>query len=325
MPATDILNPTTYWDEAIEDSMTPNYGFSRKRAATKLTKKAVGGTPWTRETQNTGHVFTFSWTGRTWACVQRLKWYFEQYEDGFFTIIDWDGGGRQYVGRFTSEVTPVETGNGMWDVQNVTFEEMPQQAMVAYPSDWVNDAIAFFVANDFGDQKLAVSGTWSETARTAVAGSQGTEHVSLAVGTAYTTMDSTGTLGDWACYEYRGYGFRLYMLKGPTFGYADVYLDGVYVETLELYANTALGPQMVLTYLDAPLDIHRVQVICDGTKNALVAVVNTAPTLTTISGTLTVAKAVDILGARLGWQHRHARKSGGGDQRWRLWHYGHPL
>jgi hypothetical protein len=99
-------------------------------------QKAVGGTPWTRETQNTGHAFTFSWIGRTWACVQRLKWYYEQYEDGFFTIIDWDGGGRQYVGRFTSEVIPVETGNGMWDVQNVTFEEIPQQQMVAFPSDW---------------------------------------------------------------------------------------------------------------------------------------------------------------------------------------------
>jgi hypothetical protein len=267
MPASDILNPTTTWQSDIQDSMTPNYGFTRKRTATRLTKKAVGGTPWTRETQNTGHVFSLTWTTRTWACVQRLKRYFEQYEDGFFTIVDWDGGGRQYVGRFTSEIIPVETGNGMWTVQGATFEEIPQQAMLEYPSDWADDAIAFFLANDFGDQKLATSGTWTETARTAVAGSVGTEHVPLPTTTAYTTMDDAGTLGDWAQYEYRGYGFRLYMLKGPAMGQADVYVDGVFLVTLDLYAAEAMGPQIVLTNQSMPLDIHRVQVVCDGTKN----------------------------------------------------------
>jgi hypothetical protein len=269
MPYTDILNPTTAWSEDINDSMTPNYGFTRKRVATKLNKKAVGGTPWTRETQNTGHVFNLSWLTRSWACVRRLKRYYEQYEDGVFTIVDWDGGGRHYVGRFTTEIVPVETGNGMWDVQNVTFEEIPQQPMVSYPSDWTDDAIAFFVTNDFGDQKLATSGTWTQTARTAVAGAQGTAHVPLStIGTPYVTMDDTGTAGDWACYEYRGYGFRLYMLKGPEFGQVDIYVDGVFLETIDLYNAADIGPQIVLTQTNMPLDIHRVQVLCDGTKNA---------------------------------------------------------
>jgi hypothetical protein len=67
--------------------MTPDYGFNRVRTGTLLTKKPVGGTVQSRETQNTGHVFSLSWNSRTWACVQRLKWYSEQYERGFFTII----------------------------------------------------------------------------------------------------------------------------------------------------------------------------------------------------------------------------------------------
>src|ERR1700739_2833464 len=112
MPETDIINPTAIWETDIQDSMCPNYGFTRKRASTQLKKKAVGGTPWTRETQNTGHVFTFSWLSRSEACVERLKWYYEQYEDGYFTIIDQDGGGRHYVGRFTSDVVPFGTGTG---------------------------------------------------------------------------------------------------------------------------------------------------------------------------------------------------------------------
>lgn len=159
MPSSDILNPTAVWEEDIQDSMCPNYGFPRKRTGTQLHKKPVGGTPWSRETANTGHTFNLSWVGRSWACVQRLKWYYEQYEDGFFTIIDWDGGGRQYVGRFTSEVIPSETGNGLYDVQNVTFEEMPIVAMAQYPSDWDHEAVLFLISNDFGDQKVATSGS----------------------------------------------------------------------------------------------------------------------------------------------------------------------
>jgi len=154
-------------------------------------------------------------------------------------------------------------------VQNVTFDEIPQQAMVEYPSDWDHDAVAFFVTNDFGDQKLAFNGAWTQTARTAVAGAQGTAHVSLTtVGTPYVTMDDPGTSGDWACYEYRGYGFRLYMLKGTGFGQAGIYIDGVLLETVDLYNATDIGPQIVVTQQDMPLDFHRVKVICNGAKNA---------------------------------------------------------
>lgn len=283
MPASDILNPTQGWDPVLGDSMNPSYGFTRKRANTKLNKKATGGTPWTRETQNTGHTFVLSWLGRTLACVQRLKWYFEQYEDGFFTIVDWDGGGRQYVGRFTTEVTPTETANNKWDVQQVTFEEIPQQAMLSYPSDWAHDAIVFFINNDFSDQKLAFNSPtnlWTQTSRTAAAGTflsgattpsfglQQLINANAAAVLNYTTMDNVGTAaGDWACYEYRGYGFRLYMLKGPAFGKCDIYIDGVLYETLDCYAAVNVGPVMVLAVPSLPLDFHRVQINVDDTKN----------------------------------------------------------
>lgn len=266
MPETDILNPAAGWDQTLGDSMNPSYGFTRKRATTQLRTKAVGGTPWTRETQNTGHAIQLSWLGRTWACVQRLKQYYEQYEDGFFTIIDHDGGGRHYVGRFTSEVTPIETSNNKYDVQAVTFEEMPQVPMVQYPSDWTHDAILFGLANDFGDQKLATSGAWTQA---------GVVAPSLTLGgfarTNLPTVAMTNpgtTAGDWAQYEYRGYGFRLYLHTGPSYGQCDVYLDGVKIQTVDCYAAADAGPALVLTQQNVSLDIHRVQVIVDATKNA---------------------------------------------------------
>jgi len=267
MPATDILNPTRGWTQALGDSMNPSYGFTRKRATTQARKKAVGGPPWTRETGNTGHVFSLSWLGRTLQCVLKLKWYYEQYEDGFFTFIDWDGAvgpqGRHYVGRFTTEVTPVETANNRWDVQGVTFEEMPTVAMVKYPSDWDHEAIRLYAFNDFGDQKLATFNNttpgWAANARTIQ-------------GIAVTTMDNpgaSGNAGDWACYEYRGYGFKLFLLKGPEFGKCTVMLDGTAVGgTIDCYAAAESGPQCVVVQQNVPLDIHRVQVNVSATKNS---------------------------------------------------------
>lgn len=255
MSETDILNPVQGWDPALGDSMNPSYGFTMRRPTTLLQKKAVGGSPWTRETQNSGHVFSLSWVGRTFACVQRVRRYYEQYEDGYFTIIDWDGGGRHYVGRFTTEPVVVENANDKWDAQNVTFEEMPRAPMVQYPSDWTNDAVVRYAVNDFGDLKVASSGTWTPTARTIS-------------GVARTTLDNPGNANEWAQYEYRGYGFQLYLMQGPEYGQAQVLLDGTLVATVDCYAATDNGPQIVTTQLSVPLDIHRVQVIALGTKNA---------------------------------------------------------
>jgi len=256
MPQTDILNRCKGFDPALGDTMNPNFGFTRKRPITRGLKKAVGGSPYTRDTSNTGHSFTLSWINRTWACVQRLKWYYEQYEDGFFTIIDHDGGGRHFVGRFTTEVNPVETANGKWSVELVTFEEIPKVPMMQYPNDWAHDSIRLAVCNDFGDQKLCpTTGTWALNPRTL-----GNVH--------YTTLDDAGTLGDSATYEYKGYGFRLWLLKGPEFGLVNVLLDGVQIATnLDLYNAADVGPQMVFMNEAVPLDFHRVQVVATGNKN----------------------------------------------------------
>ena len=270
MPSSDIINPTPGWDPVLGDSMNPSYGFTKRRASTLLNKKAVGGTPWTRETQNTGHTFNLSWIGRTYACMQRLQWYYEQYEDGFFTIIDWDAGGRQYVGRFTSAPEIVETANNKWDAQNVTFEEMPEVAMQAYPNDWTNDGIVFYVSNDFGDQKVATLGAWTETAYTVAAGFSPSSfrYMDLALGTNYTIFQNPGNAGEWAQYEYRGYGFQLWLMQGPEWGQCSVYVDSILLETVDCYAAAEMGP-IALVSAFAPLDLHRVQVVCNGTKNAL--------------------------------------------------------
>ncbi len=267
MPASDILNPKRGWDQNLGDSMNPSFGFSRKRPMTQLHKKPTGSTPWSRETQNTGHSFSLSWLGRTLAVALKLKWYYEQYEDGFFTFIDWDGSvgsqGRHYVGRFTSEVSPVETENNKWDIQNVTFEEMPTVGMQRPPSDWDHEAIRRYAFNDFGDQKLA---TYSSQA------AGWTANARQIAGVPITTMDNPGAAanaGDWAQYEYRGYGFKLYLMSGPEFGQCAVWVDGAVANAnVDCYDSQEIGPQRTLAQLDLPLDFHRVKVIVNGAHNA---------------------------------------------------------
>lgn len=272
MPETDILNSTTNWQSDIQDSMTPDYGFERRRASTQLRKKAVGGSPWTRETQNTGHAFPLTWNNRSWACVQRLKWYFEQYEDGYFTLIDHDGGGRHFVGCFTgSEFPLIDVANGMWTVQGLMFEEKPQAPMLSYPSDWNHESILFGVNNDRGDQKLGTSSSWTEGAIAQPTITLG----GLARGGVTTlplptlVMNNPGTTaGDWAAFEYRGYGFKLWLVIGPAQGKCDLYIDGVLNSTIDCYSANAAAASSVITVANLSLDIHQVQIVVDATQNA---------------------------------------------------------
>lgn len=257
MPETSILNRTAAWDDDIQDSMTPDYGFEADRESTRAVAKPAGGRPWSVETSNTGHTFQLSWISRSFKCVQRLKQFYEQYEDGFFTIIDHDGGGRHYVGHFVGKFARVQTGNDRYDVQGLTFEEIPSVPMIEYPSDWEGDAVALRPLDDYTDQMLSLSGVWAQQ--------QQTDEDDVTVAILYNDGTSAGA---WATYEYRGYGFRLYMLQGPSSGQVQVLLDGVSLGTVDLYSAVNLGPQIVIERGAVSLDLHRLKVVVLGTKNA---------------------------------------------------------
>jgi hypothetical protein len=271
MPATDMLNPVAGWTVSEGDSINPSYGFVRERPSTLLRQKPIGGHAWEREGENGAHTFNLSWIGRTWATIQRIKWYYEQYErGGFFTIKNWDAGGREYVGRFTSISQETETTNARWNISAV-FEELAGASMVNYPSDWDHDSVLFQVNNDWSEQQLATSGTWTETTvATMPSLTLGGRLRGSGVGAiplSNAAMSNPGNAGETATYEYRGYGFKLWLSTGPNYGQADVYLDDVLITTVDCYNAAAVGPAAVLTQLNVPVDLHRVKVSCDGTKN----------------------------------------------------------
>ena len=136
------------------------------------------------------------------------------------------------------------TGHNRWTIQGVLFDEIPLSPMLVYPSDWQNDAIWRLTLNDFGDCMVAaVSGNWILTA---IAGSK----------SAQCFVDSSAASTDAACYVYQGYGFKLWAPTGPTYGTAQVLLDGVIVGTVNFHSASAIPSSALLTVLNVPLGLH---------------------------------------------------------------------
>jgi hypothetical protein len=246
---TDILNPTP------THPLNPDYGFQKKRPLTHLNAKANQGAPYFREITDTGHQFSLSWNDKLASHARKLKWYYEQYRDGFFTLIDHDGGGRHYVGRFSQPVEPSPTGNNRWSVQQVLFDEVPLAPMLKYPSDWNNDAIWRLLLNDFGDRMTAaVAGTWTLAANAQAR-------------SAYLFADTTPANTDQVTYVYAGYGFQFWAPKAGNGGQANIVLDGVAVGAVDFYGASGAS-QMLLEVQNVSLGIHTVTLQPTGAKDS---------------------------------------------------------
>ncbi len=258
MAETNILNPTVTWRRDIDDALGPDFGFEQLRRSQLAMDKAAFGQPFALTVGNGGHTTQFSWLNRSRRCAEYLKRWAEQYEDGFFTIIDHDWRGRHYVGRFTGDMPIVAAGNDRYNLQGWTFEEIPGVPMLRYPGEWEHWAIKLPPVNDFGELAAATfsaaPGAWQRPP--AVADSNGVLRVPRQV------KNLTPTNGDWAAHQYRGYGFRLWLRVGPGSGVVQIYVDGVLAQdNVVLTSGVDLGPVMVYKKTDLPLGVHVVKVV----------------------------------------------------------------
>ncbi len=260
MSETDILNPRKGYDPEFKDSMNPNIGWQRTRKSTLAIAKPAFGRPYQRETANTGHTYTLNYTRRNCLVTDRLKRFFEQFEDGFFTFIDWDTK-RHYVGNFVGDMPQTFDVNGRFSSTSWTFVEIPGCPMLEYPSDWDRWAIFQYPVDDYGEARTAVnSGNWVRPPAVADdSGSLGPRPRQL--------QNLAPAAGDWATHEYRGYGFRLWAGVGPEYGQVNLYVDGVFIELIDLYNAAEQGVTIVYENASMALDIHRVQLILPATKN----------------------------------------------------------
>jgi hypothetical protein len=275
MAETDILNPVRGWWKQINDNPNPSYGYTRRSANNNALAKARLGAPYSRETLNQGFAFEFNYVDRPWTTILRLKHFYEQFKGGYFTYIDWDGGGRHHVGRFTSPVNAMETANDKYTVQGLVFEEMPQARMVSYPADFVNWSRCINVLDDFLNPTVALYSStgvaWISQLNPDLAGASATNPA------AYEISNPAPAVGDWAQVEYVGWGFTMTFRTNAAFGNALLYIDGVKVLSMNMAtgAQLAIGGSMalpagmtfaagVVTATNMPLDKHRVKVVANG-------------------------------------------------------------
>ena len=255
MSQLDILNPTP------THPLNPDYGFQKKRPLTHLNAKANQGVPYFREITDTGHQFSLNWNDKLASHARKLKWYYEQYRDGFFTLIDHEGGGRHYVGRFSQPVEPTPTAHNHWSVQQVVFDEIPGAPMLSYPDNWDHDAIWRLLLNDSGDRMVAaVSGTWS------LLGTGGSALAALAK-SGYVFLNAGISTTDQAAYVYAGYGFQLWAPGSTAMGIAAIYLDGVEVGTVDFYAAAPTASAALFSMPNVSLGLHTVALQPTNTKN----------------------------------------------------------
>lgn len=231
-----------------------------------------------REIMDVCHQFVMSWgmtidSAKATADIKRLKWYYEQYRDGFFTLIDYDGGGRNYVGRFVTPVEPIDVGNNRWAVQQVTFEEVPGVNMLAFPSDWTNDAIWRNVLSDFGEMQPAVDNYahWLLEQWTATGGyGEGLYGVGAYSGPVQGGWDlRSNVTSAWVQLAYIGYGVQVWCTRDTNRGIAAVTLDGVSLGNIDQYSAAGnIGLELLLTQQNVPLGLHILQLSVTGTKNS---------------------------------------------------------
>ena len=160
MAETDILNPVQGFSDELGFNPNWSYGSPRRTTSNTAATKARLGLPFSRDVMNQGYAFELYFIDNPWAAIQRIVWFYNTFKNGYFTIIDWDGGGRHHVGRFTSAPNAQETANGKYTIQGLLFEETPTARMLMYPWDWANWSHPIYAIDDYLNPRVAYVGPW---------------------------------------------------------------------------------------------------------------------------------------------------------------------
>lgn len=231
--------------------------------------------PWsTRSTGDAGYSFNLTFTDRPIEQVNYIRSWYEKFQRGFFTMIDWDNKKREHVGRFTAPPKVTPTANLRYNIA-VTFEEIPGCPMRNYPSNWQEWSHELQVADDWLNPTVNTSSTVAGAWALQQSPQAAQEGLSTSIPRGYELLNATPTNGDFAQMEYGGWGFRMTFHYATTLGGCEVYLDGLQIAYIDLsgQGGTANGSgpivpvinlesgQLVLTATNVPLGRHRVKVL----------------------------------------------------------------
>jgi hypothetical protein len=278
---TDIFNPVIRWSEALGFNPNWSYRSPRRTAANYAFSKAAFGRRQTRAIGNDGYSFDLTFVDRPIAQVLYIRRFYEQFQNGFFTLIDYDNDDRNHVGNFTAYQDDTETANNKYTIR-VTFTEMPGALALTGPSDWANSSRYIHVVDDWMKWMVATQGAAWLLQQTPAAVAVGAPQSDPST---YEMFEAAPAAGDFAQVEYIGWGFSLPLRQAATLGIVNVFLDGKEIVAgldLSTYAYTSVKttPDNAVVNLLAgsgvttiqttgvSLGRHRLKIVATGTKNA---------------------------------------------------------
>ncbi|HEY6349601.1 MAG TPA: hypothetical protein VI636_09350 [Candidatus Angelobacter sp.] len=135
MSEQNILNPSP------SSSLNPDYTTPIKVTDPQIISRfqARSGKPFFRRLAARGEVFDLVWSKRLFVDYQALRQWWKQYENDFFTFVDWDMS-RYYTGMFADQPTAERAGNNQVNI-TAQFVVVPTLPQYIYPSDWTHDAV----------------------------------------------------------------------------------------------------------------------------------------------------------------------------------------
>ncbi|HWR37696.1 MAG TPA: hypothetical protein VN622_17675 [Clostridia bacterium] len=245
MSEQNILNPTP------SDPLNPDYGWNESPLGSFAEWQAASGEYFSRTIASRGLTRDVSWSNQLQSTADKLRQWWAQYRNGFFTLADYDRG-RYYSVRFVGKLDFTPAG---FDKVNIKGQvvELPNVPMYQYPTNWARDAVFIEERDDYGNDLVVLVGGWSWFP------SAGDRH-----GTGLYQSNLADRTAEW---QYFGYGFRVWQIKHPSCGINEVSLDGVVLGTFDGY-GAAANSSPLFTRANVALGIHRVKIRITGTKNA---------------------------------------------------------
>ncbi len=164
---------------------------------------------------------------------------------------------------FTFAACPLTTAWQRFPV-TATADGVSQAQLLLYSNTADNTAFTIYasaVQFEYG----AAPSTYAKTTAAPVLLPAANADAGLHGGFGYWNVGTTPT--DAAEWMYFGYGFRLWSYKSPYMGIANLYLDGVFQQSIDLYSAAATAAAPVATVQSVPLGLHRVKLSPTNTAN----------------------------------------------------------
>jgi hypothetical protein len=249
MSEQNILNP------AAGSVYSPDYGWDRQKSDL-LRARMASGKIYPRRGGVQGRVWNFQWNKRLSADAEYLDQWAAQYEDSYFTIVDWDlPTPRYYTVSFTGPIKVSPAGHQQYNVTG-QIEERAGKAVFQYPAGWGTDSIFIEEKDSEGNPLVWLTGAW---------GTQGAGNGHH--GTSAYFSNTADNIAEWI---YMGYGFRFWSVRRTDSGIVEISLDGTVLTTVDLYTPGGGFVVSSVLYTNASVNFgrHRVKLRVTGTKNA---------------------------------------------------------